>query len=241
MQWRDDVLILGARPHGETSAIAEVISRAHGRWRGLVRGGRSRRMRPLLQPGNLARATWRARLEDHLGSFVLEPLRLSAGGLMGDPFALAGLGTLAAELHLLAEREPHEALYDGALLVVDNLHDARLWPALLARFELRLLADLGFGLDLEKCAVTGARGGLAWVSPRTGRAVSGEAGVPWRDKLLPLPEFLAGHGAAAPGDADVLAALELSGHFLRQRVYGPRNLPMPEPRGWIMERLRGGS
>ena len=239
MHWQDDVLILGARPFGETSAIAEALSRTRGRWRGLVRGGRSRRMRPLLQTGNLARATWRARLEDQLGAFTLEPLRMSAGGLIGDPFALAGLGALAGHLHLLPEREPFAALYDGALLVVENLHEARLWPALLARLELRLLADLGFGLDVDRCALTGAREDLAFVSPRTGRAVRADAAGEWKDRLLPLPPFLTGQGSDAPGEADVLAALELTGHFLHQRVYAPRGLAMPEARRWIIDHLRG--
>ena len=196
-------------------------------------------MRPVLQPGNVVVATWRARLEDHLGSFVLEPLRLAAGALIGDALALAGLATLAAEFHLLPEREPHGQLYAGARLVVDNLGDQALWPALLARLELRLLADLGFGLDLESCAATGERSDLVWVSPRTGKAVSAKAGEPWRDRLLALPAFLQGQGGQAPEPAEILAAFELTGHFLHQRVFHPRRIAMPVERTWITDHLRG--
>ncbi len=238
MRWRDEALILGVRSHGETSAIAEVFTRGHGRWRALVRGGRSRRMRPVLQTGNLVSAAWGARLEDHLGAFSLEPVRLSAGALMDDIFALSGLAVLSAGLHLLPEREAHPHLFEAARLVTEHLADPGVWPAMLARLELRLLADLGFGLDLSACALTGESADLAWVSPRTGRAAARGAGEPWREKLLPLPAFLRGEAGPAPGTEDVLAALELTGHFLRQRIYAPRGLRFPAERDWIIERLR---
>ncbi len=239
MQWTDDAIFLGARPHGETSVIAEVLTRHHGRRRALVRGGRGRRLRPALQPGNLLRVTWRGRLEEQLGSFTIEPLKLHAGRIIGDPFALAGLAVLVADLHLLPERDAQPALHDGAVLILDNLEEAEIWPALLARFELRLLSDLGFGLDLSRCAATGTTEDLVWVSPKTGRAVSAEAGAPWADKLLPLPAFLGEGDSLPPPPADVRAALELTGHFILRRLVEPAGGHMPIERQWILDRLSG--
>jgi len=239
MQWTDDAIFLGARPHGETSVIAEVFTRRHGRRHALVRGGRGRRLRPVLQPGNLLRVTWRGRLEEQLGGFAVEPLGLHAGRIIGDSFALAGLAVLVADLHLLPEREAQPPLHDGALLILDNLEHAEIWPALLARFELQLLSDLGFGLDLSRCAATGATENLVWVSPKTGRAVSAEAGAPWADRLLPLPPFLR-EGDATPPSGDVRAALELTGHFIERRLVEPSGGRMPVERRWILDRLADG-
>ena len=238
MQWTDEGIVLGAAAHGEGSAIAELFTRERGRWRGLVRGGASRRMRPVLQAGNLVRATWAARLEEQLGGFRLEPLSLRAGRWLEEGFSLAGLSVLVADLRLLPEREAHWALHAGALLVLDHLEEAEVWPALLARFELRLLADLGFGLDLERCAASGSREALHWVSPRSGRAVSAAAAAGLEGRLLPLPGFLRGDDAA-PGRAEMAAALELTGFFLRRRVLEPRGLVPPLERDWILQELAG--
>ena len=157
MEWRDEGVILSVRRHGETSAIAELLTAQHGRCMGLVRGGRSKAQRPVLQPGNAVQAVWRARLEEQLGTYTLEPLELRAGGIMEEPFRLAGLATLTGLAQLLPEREPHPRVYEALRVVLDAMEDDSLWPALLVRWELGLLDELGFGLDLSKCAATGTR------------------------------------------------------------------------------------
>ncbi len=236
MEWRDEGVVLSVRKHGETSAIAEVLTAEHGRCLGMVRGGRSRVQRPVLQPGNLLQLTWRARLEEHLGNFAVEALSLKAGAIMDDPSRLAGLSTLAGLAQLLPEREPHRRIYDALLIVLEAIeHDAP-WPALLVRWELGLLAELGFGLDLSKCAVTGASEDLAYVSPRTGRAVSAAAGHAYRDRLLRLPPFLMSSAAAASSD-ELISGFRLTGHFLARHVFGPRGIQAPEQRQWIVKSL----
>src|SRR5918995_4696557 len=184
MHWSDEAVVLGSRPHGETGAIAELLTRGHGRHLGLVHGGRSRKLRAVLQPGNLVVAGWRARLDDHLGTFALEPAALRAAELMADPLKLSGLVTVIGLTQLLAEREPHPRLYDALRIMLDTLDNDRMWPAVLVRYELGLLDELGFGLDLARCAVTGSSDDLVYVSPRTGRAVSGGAGAAYRERLL---------------------------------------------------------
>ena len=190
MQWTEEALVLGSRTHGETSAIAEVLTRERGRWLGLVHGGRSRRTRPILQPGNVVEATWAARLDEHLGRFTLEPTRLRAGSLMQTPLGIYGTQTLASHLRLLPERDAHARLYDMAGALLDNLSDARMAGELMVRFEARLLEELGFGLDLTRCASTGATDDLVFVSPKSGRAVSRAGAQGYEDRLLPLPAFL---------------------------------------------------
>ena len=229
MQWSDEGIILGVKRHGETSVIADVLTRDHGRYLGLVRGGRSRVQRPVLQAGNSVAAVWRARIEDHLGGFVLEPVKLRAASIMDDPFRLAGLMTLTALAQLLPEREAHRRLHEASLLVLDQLEADGVWPALLVRWEMGLLEELGFGLDIAQCAATGAREGLAYVSPKTGRAVSLEAGEPWKDRLLALPAFLGTEGGS-PDRADIQAGFKLTGYFLERHVMGPRGVAMPEAR-----------
>ena len=200
MQWSDEAVILGARSHGETSVILEVLTRAHGRHLGIVRGGRSRRLAPSLQPGNLAEITWRARLESQLGTFQVEAGELRAAEMFGSPAALYGFATLASHLRLLAEREPHAALYDALRIIGDHLREPAIAAPLMLRFELALLAELGFGLDLSACAATGTRENLAFVSPKSGRAVSAEAGRPYSEKLFVLPSFLVeGQGRGSAG------------------------------------------
>ena len=235
MEWRDHGVILSVRKHGETSAIAELLTPAHGRCLGLVRGGRSRIQRPVLQPGNLVAATWRARIEDHLGTFVFEPLKLSAGAIMDDAFRLSGLVTLASLSQVLPEREPHLRLYDAFQIVLEAIDNDDLWPALLVRWELGLLDELGFGLDLSKCAATGSNDQLSFVSPKTGRAVGLAAGEPYRDRLLKLPDFLVGGRVESIGD--VLSGFKLTGYFLERHVYEPRGLEMPQARRRMLAEL----
>jgi DNA repair protein RecO (recombination protein O) len=239
MEWRDEGLIIGVRRHGENSAIVELMTRAHGRHMGIVKGGRSRRMQPVLQPGNTLGVVWRARLEEHLGVYSVEPMRQRAAALMESGLALAGVNLMGAWLRLLPERDPHEGLFEMVEALADHLDDARLAPALMARFELAVLSELGFGLDLDECAATGARDDLVWVSPRTGRAVSRAAGEPWADKLLPLPAFLRddfpNEGASRD---DIESAYRLTGYFLQRDVLGPRGMQEPEARRAWLARLR---
>jgi DNA repair protein RecO (recombination protein O) len=237
MEWRQEGIILGLRRHGETSVIAQILTQARGRWLGLVRGGRSRALRPVLQPGNLVLASWRARLEDHLGTFTVEPVTLRAGMIMADALQLAGLTTVTGLAQFLPEREPHPRVYEAMQLVIDNLDDPAIWPALLVRWELGLLDELGFGLDLARCAVTGSTEELIYVSPKTGRAVSRTAGEAYRDRLLLLPDFLKGPQAATPELADILAGFALTGHFLARHVFEPRGAEPPESRFWILSGL----
>jgi len=244
MEWHDEGIILGTRRHGETSVILEAMTAAHGRHLGLVRGGRSRRMQPVLQPGNRVELTWRARLDEHLGLFQAEALELNAARLLSSAIAVRGIQTLAAHLRLLPERDPHPGLYEALGVIAAHLDDAATAGPLVARFELALLDELGFGLDLSRCALTGSREGLAYVSPKTGRAVTSEAGAPWREKLLPLPSFLRA-GSNAPCDAEALAqAFALTGFFFTRHVYEPRGLAEPEARAGflaaLMRNLSGG-
>ncbi len=237
MEWRDEAIILGVRRHGETSAILEVMTRRRGRHLGLVRGGRSRRMQPLLQPGNRVEAHWWARLDEHLGAFQVEPLELNAARLMQSRAAVYGLQMLAAHLRLLPERDPHEALFETLGLVVGHLDDAELAGELMARFELMVLDELGFGLDLARCAATGAREDLVWVSPKTGRAVSRQAGLPYAGRLLTLPAFLR-PGAPTGADREAVdAAFRLTGHFLARHVYEARGQSQPEARSGFLAAL----
>jgi DNA repair protein RecO (recombination protein O) len=235
MEWRDEGVILSVRRHGETSAIAEILTAAHGRVLGLVRGGRSRVQRPVLQAGNAVQAVWRARLEEQLGTYVLEPLDLRAGAIMEEPFRLAGLATLTGLAQLLPEREPHPRVYEALRVVLDAIGDDALWPALLVRWELGLLDELGFGLDLSKCAATGTRENLAYVSPRSGKAVSAEAGEPFRDRLFRLPSFLRA-GSGAPAE-DVIEGLKLAAFFLERHLFEPRGMRLPEQQDWIIRAL----
>jgi DNA repair protein RecO (recombination protein O) len=234
MQWTDEAVILSVRPHGETAAVVEVFTRDHGRHLGLVYGGRSRKLRPVLQTGNHVDATWKARLSEHLGQFTVEPRKSYGIAAMDDPAALAGLQTICALTRLLAERETHPNLYEVTLFVLGFLDDATVWPALLVRWELALLGELGFGLDLSTCAATGSNDELIYVSPKSGRAVSASAGEPYRDRLLSLPGFLRGRTQGGVTLQDVDAGLTLTAHFLETRVLAPRTETLPEPR----QRLR---
>ena len=231
MEWRDEGLIIGIRRHGEASMIVEAMTRAHGRHLGLVRGGRSARLRATLQPGNTVGLVWRARLDEHLGSFAVEPLALRAGRLMGSALALAGINYLGALVRVLPERDPHQTVYEAASLIAEAL-DSALAPTLIARFEAQILAECGFRLDLSRCAATGATDRLVYVSPKSGRAVSAEAGAPWRDRLLPLPPFLR-VGApleARPSAEEIADAFRLTGFFLARALFSLRGEPLPDSR-----------
>jgi DNA repair protein RecO (recombination protein O) len=230
MQWSDEGIILSVKPHGETAAVAEIFTRAHGRHLGLVHGGRSRKLRPVLQTGNHVDATWKARLAEHLGHVLVELRKGYAAQAMEDPLALAGLSSLCALSRLLPERDPHPGLFEVALFVLGYLDEPEVWPALMVRWELALLDELGFGLDLTSCAATGAKDDLVYVSPKSGRAVSATAGADYKDRLLPLPGFLVkGRQGAATLD-DIIGGLNLTGHFIEARVLIPREEAMPAAR-----------
>lgn len=231
MHWSDEGVVLSARPHGESSVIVELLTRDHGRHLGLVRGGRSRAQRPVLQPGNRVKAEWRARLDEHLGNYALEGLDLRAAQLMETRASLYGLAWLAALSRLLPERDPHPGLYDTLGIVLDHLGDPEIGPALMVRFELAMLAELGFGLDLSRCAATGVTSDLIYVSPKSACAVSAGAGAPYADRMLPLPAFLMTSSVNAhPGGDDIAAGFRLTGFFLARDVYEPRGLPIPDTR-----------
>jgi DNA repair protein RecO (recombination protein O) len=226
MEWREEGMVLLVRPHGEHAAIAEVFTPTHGRHAGVVRGGAGRRMAPVLQPGAQVDVTWHARLGEHIGAFAVEPVR-SRSALLADRLGLAGLNAICALLHVaLPEREANPALYAATQVVLDAVEGQLDWPALYLRWEVGLLEQLGFGLDLGSCAVTGTQVGLAFVSPRSGRAVSRDAAGDWADKLFPLPACMGGD--MAPGAADVAQGLAITGHFLARElapVLGERPLP----------------
>lgn len=230
MQWSDQGIVLGVKRHGEGSAIVELMTPEHGRHLGLVRGGSSSRMRPVLQPGNTVSANWRARLDEHLGNYTIEGLRSRAAIFMGASHGVYGVTHLAALLRLLPERDPHRDVYEVLETVLDQLGDPERAGPLVVRFELMLLSELGFGLDLSQCAATGTVGDLAYVSPKSGRAVSRGAGDPWRDKLMPLPHFLLEDREEKPSATDVTNGFEITGFFLARHLYEPRGIPMPDAR-----------
>lgn len=239
MQWSDEAIFLGARRHGETSIIAEVMTREHGRHLGLVRGGRSRTMQPMLQPGNRLDVVWRARLDEHLGEYRVEPLTLRAARLMETATAVYGVQALAALLRLLPERDPHPHLFGMLDIVLDHLHEAQAAGELFVRFELAVLNDLGFGLDLAQCAATGTREDLVYVSPKTGRAVCREAGAPWADKMLALPPFLCAGEQRAATSENLADAFRLTGFFLGRHVYEPRGItPGAAREGFLQATLK---
>lgn len=229
MDWSDEGIVLHARPHGESSVILELLTRDHGRHLGVVRGGTSKRQRAALQPGNTLKATWRARLQEHLGNYVVEPEKERVSVVLADRMALAGLTAASALASaVLPEREAHPRIYDGLTVILDALDTRETWPALLVRWELGVLEDLGFGLDLEACALTGETEGLAYVSPRSGRAVTAEAAGQYKERLLALPAFL--KGSRAVSAQDLQDGLRLTGFFLEKRVFGPADKTLPVPR-----------
>ncbi len=235
MDWRDQGVLLSMRPHGESAAIIEVLTALHGRHAGVVRGGGSRKMAAMLQPGSGVQLDWRARLDDHIGTFTVEPLQ-SRAHLLADRLALAGLMSICSLLRTaLPEREPYPALWAVTLGLLDALGQEG-WTSAYLRWELRLLEELGFGLDLESCAVTGATEGLVYVSPKTGRAVSRAGAGDWADRLLPMPPGLQGGAVLTP--ADVTAGLRLTGFFLDRGLRPVLNdRPLPEARTRLVDLL----
>ncbi|MCU0910155.1 MAG: DNA repair protein RecO [Rhodobacteraceae bacterium] len=232
MDWRDEGALLSVRQHGETSAIVEVFTALHGRHLGVVRGGVSRKIAPILQPGAQLDVTWRARLDEHIGAFTVEPVRSRIAAVMSDRLALAALGSVTALLSFaLPEREAHPALYARTVALLDALGASPGWTADYLRWELALLEDMGFGLDLARCAATGTTQDLVYVSPRTGAAVSRTGAGDWADRLLPLPPVLGGAGPDRPGD--LAAGLRTTGHFLERSLaeaLGDRPLPAARAR-----------
>ncbi|MEP1354704.1 MAG: DNA repair protein RecO [Tateyamaria sp.] len=235
MEWRGTAILLSVRRHGETSAIIDVFTEEKGRHAGVVRGGTSRKVAPILQPGAQLDVAWRARLEDHIGSFTVEPVRSRAALVMGDRLALAGLNTVTSILcFCLPEREAHGPLYRRTEQLLDLLGQNDVWPLAYLRWEVALLEEMGFGLDLSACAVTGATEDLAYVSPKTGRAVSRTGAGAWVDRLLPLPDVLRGLGDAP--DTEVAQALETTGYFLNNHLAADLgNKPLPDARSRFVD------
>ncbi|MEL6203968.1 MAG: DNA repair protein RecO [Pseudomonadota bacterium] len=237
MEWRDEGIVLAVRRHGESGAIAEVFTAAHGRHAGVVRGGGSRKLAGVLQPGSQVSVAWRARLEEHLGNFTVEPVRSRAGAAMAHRTELAGLASVCAlSSFALAERQAYPAFYDQTVTMLDLIGESPLWPFAYLRWEAALLSAMGFGLDLDACAVTGVTEGLAFVSPRSGRAVSVAGAGDWADRLLPLPGAL--RGEATENRTEVIEGLATTGWFLDNRLapsLGDR--PIPEARQRLVAAL----
>ncbi len=237
MEWRAEGVLLAVRRHGENAAIIDVFTREYGVHAGVVRGGASRKQAPILQPGAQLDVSWRARLEDHLGAFTVEPVRSRAAQVMDDRLALAGLNAICGLLQFaLAERDPHPELFVRSLALFDKLGTDPNWPLAYLHWELALLDDLGFGLDLGSCAVTGTRDDLVYVSPKTGRAVSKKGAGDWASKLLPLPYCLMGQGPWEP--PELVSGLGVTGHFLTHWI-APElgDKPLPASRQRLVDAL----
>ena len=238
IEWRDEGALLKVRKHGENATIIEVFTETRGRAAGIVRGGTSRKIAPMLQPGAQLAVTWKARLEDHLGSFTVEPVRSRTAQVMQDRLALAGLNAVTGLLaFVLPEREAHAPLYRRSVRLLDLLGQGDVWPLAYLQWELALLEEMGFALDLTRCAATGATEGLAYVSPRTGRAVSRGGAGDWADRLLPLPPVLMGQGDAT--GAEIARALGTTGYFLHNHLAPALgDKPVPDVRDRLLNVLR---
>ncbi|MEP3244825.1 MAG: DNA repair protein RecO [Sneathiella sp.] len=250
MHWIDDGLILSIRKYGENSVILHALTRERGRYAGMVRGGTGKRLRGILQPGNEVGLNWRSRLSDQLGTYSIEAKNSSGTLLFENPLSLAASSAALALLDkVLPEREPHPALYDATVLLMSNLgHDPEVWGPLFVRWELGLLTELGYGLDLSECAATGATDDLVYVSPKSARAVSAEAGLPYRDRMLPLPAFLADGGVSGALEKPLLEQIDegfkLTGFFIRKNLlpnYGEESLPARERFLNALHRKNGAS
>lgn len=241
MEWTDEALVLGAARHGESAVIVELLTRSHGRHKGLVRGGAAPRMRGVVQPGNRVAVTWRGRLAEHLGTATIELIDANAASVLADPERLLALAALCAVASsALPEREPHADVFLGALPVIDLLRrDSAELPqiaAALVYWELGVLGALGYGLDLTACGVTGQTEGLTYVSPRTGRAISRDAAGDYADRLLPLPAFIAERGT--PEASGLITGFNLTAYFLERDVYVPNRMRLPPARARFVDMLR---
>jgi DNA repair protein RecO (recombination protein O) len=235
MEWTDEGIVLGVRKHGEANAILELLTQQHGRHHGLVRGGAGSRMRAVLQPGNTLRASWRARLDEHLGHYSVEGLQLRVGDFLSASHAVYAVTHLAALVRLLPERDPHGDVYAALATLLGTISEPALTAANMVQFELQMLRELGFGLDLTSCAATGATADLDFVSPKSGRAVSHAAGEAWRERLLPLPAFLRdGLVTDPPQLSDLGAGFALTGFFLTRQVLEPRGLALSDARAYFI-------
>lgn len=235
MKWEDEGIVIAVRPHGETSTIVQLLTHSHGRHAGLVRGGQSARLRGLYQVGNRVATTWSGRLADHLGSFDCELVRSFAAEVMDQPDRLAALVSAAAVCEgAIPEREPHPACYVGMLALLDALGGDH-WAEVYVRWEMGLLAELGFGLDLSRCAGGGDNDQLSYISPKSGRAVSLSAGAPYKERLLPLPSFLLGRGEG--GENEVVDGLAMTGFFIERHLFHPHNKPLPKARQMFAQRF----
>ncbi len=240
MHWTDDAIVLSLRRHGELAGILEVLTRKHGRHLGVVHGYSSSRMRAGLQPGNRLNVNWRARVADHLGVMAAELSCARAAMFFDKRSSLMGLNAMiAVAAAVLPEREAHEAAFQGSEVLLDGIAagDTTQWGPLFVCWELGLLTELGFGLDLSTCAVTGTPDDLTWVSPRTGRAVSRAAGEQYRNRLLPLPHFLREPVPDCVDAVDVSDGLRLTGHFLLRRVLQPLGKEVPFARQRLTDAL----
>jgi DNA repair protein RecO (recombination protein O) len=236
MEWKDRAVVLGSRPHGETGLVVSLLTRDHGRHAGFIHGGVSRKARPIWQPGNVVDVEWRARLAEQLGNFTGELRAPHAARALDDAVELAGLAAACAVVDAaLPEREPHPAIFDGFQAFLAALGHTG-WPLIYVKLEIGLLQELGFGLDLAKCAVSGASEDLAYVSPKTGRAVSRTAAEPYRERLLALPAFLS-TGRLPEDDDELRQGLDLTGYFLERHVFWPHNKPLPPARSRFKEAL----
>ncbi len=240
MEWRDHGILLSLRRHGETSVVIDVFTREHGRHAGVVRGGAGRKLGPVLQPGAQLDLTWRARLSDQLGSYSVEPLRSPTYTAISDRVALAGLNTVCALLAFcLPDREAHAELYENTEFLLDLLEHPEVWPLAYVKWEMQMLEEMGFALDLSACAVTGATQDLIYVSPKSGRAVSRKGAGEWADRLLPLPPCMLGEGTGP--DHEVAEAFRTTGHFLHHRLApAVGDAPLPEARQRFLDRFAKG-
>ena len=237
MNWSGAAIVLSARAFGEGAAIVQVFSRGHGRYAGLVHARKSKAA--ILQPGNLVEASWRARLAENLGVLTMELIAERTGAALADRLALAGINAACAVAQsTLAERDPHPKVFDALELVLSHIEDRNVWPALYVRWEVGLLAELGFGLELDRCAMTGATDDLAYVSPNTGKAASRAAAAPYAERLLPLPKFLTGGDLGnGPSWHDIAEGVALTGHFLDKRLYAAHNATLPDARQRLVDEV----
>lgn len=238
-EWTDNAIIIECRPHGEHAAIVQILSQHHGRYAGLVRAGQSRAMRPVLQPGNAIAVSWRARLDDHLGSMAIELVNANAAKIMGERMRLTALTAICALLQgAIAEREPVSDAYDATVAMIELLSsdiETQLWLAAYIRWEIGLLAVAGFGLELNRCAVSGATEGLRYVSPRSGAAVTSDAAGEHTPRLLVLPGFLG--GASKSLEEDIINGIRMTGHFIARQIFGVHHQPMAEARQRLQDMI----